>query len=333
MPHLLKKLWIVAAVILLFGIGVLGWKYLKGNGYETVMPSTGKAVQAVYATGATEPVYWSMVSAHVTGRVEAIQQDEGSKVAKGALLATFDDSVEQAKVTELTARLVYLAKEMDRQLALSKRDYASARAYEQTVSEYNATKAQFEAQNELIGRMQITAPMEGTVLRREIEPGEIALQGKTIFWVGKPRPLRITAEVDEEDIPLVKLGQKVLIKADAYPQEIFYGKIAEITPKGDPVNKSFRVRISLPEDTKLLVGMTVEINIIAREEKDALLVPASSVMHNTVWKVKGSSIKKQKIIAGISDEEHVQIIKGITEKDSILLNPSLYLAEKQREKP
>ena len=113
--------------------------------------------------------------------------------------------------------------------------------------------------------MTIISPIDGMVLRREIEPGEFVKQGDTAFWVGQPKPLRITAEVDEEDIPLVKLKQRALIKSDAFPEQVSEGLISDITPKGDPLNKNFRVRISLPENSPLYVGMTVEVNIIINE--------------------------------------------------------------------
>ena len=82
--------------------------------------------------------------------------------------------------------------------------------------------------------------------------------------------------MDEEDIPLVTVGQPVLIKADAFPGRILDGTVAEITPKGDPVNKSYRVRIGLPPDTPLMIGMTVESNIVVRREDAALLVPQAA---------------------------------------------------------
>lgn len=332
MPRSRKLFIILISAIALFLVLIL-WHLTARNHYEATTPTRGTAIQAVYATGVVEPLYWSIVSAQLTGRVQAIKEDEGTEVQQGQVLASLDDAVEQAKVEELTARLGYLEKELARKKSLSIRDISSLRDFEQTTSDYNATKAQLDAQNELIARMQITSPMDGVVLRRGIEPGEIALQGNPVFWVGKPSPLRITAEVDEEDIPLVTPKQQVLIKADAFPGEIFMGTVTEVTPKGDPVNKSFRVRIALPEKIKLLIGMTVEVNILVRKEENALLIPASSVINNAVWLQNGSKIEKKHITSGIKDEENIQVIKGLTEKDRILLRPGLYLAEKRKQKP
>lgn len=328
-----KRPLIISTTIITALLLVVGWRLTTHNGYETTTPIRGKAVQAVYATGVVEPVNWSAISAHTTGRIISIKKDEGAQVMQGQVLAAMDDSVEQAKVTELTARLTYLREELDRKRTLNRKDIGSLRDYQQTQSDYNATQAQLLAQNELIDRMQISSPIDGIVLKRIIEPGETAMQGAPVFWVGQALPMRITAEVDEEDIPLVTLGQQVLIKADAFPQEMFKGSVTEITPKGDPVNKSFRIRISLPDDTKLLIGMTVEVNIVAKEVANALLIPASSVINDAVWTIHGSQIKKHKIVTGIRDEEQVEVLEGLGDKDTILLNPSLYLATKQKKKP
>jgi hypothetical protein len=70
--------------------------------------------------------------------------------------------------------------------------------------------------------------------------------------------LRITAE--EEDISSVSRGQKVLVHADAFPGRIFEGRVTEIRPKGGPVARSFRVRISLPQDTPLMIGVIADTN-------------------------------------------------------------------------
>ena len=80
----------------------------------------------------------------------------------------------------------------------------------------------------------------------------------------------VTAEVDEEDIARCRPGQQAVIKADAFPGRVLKGQVNEITPLGDPLNKSYRVRVALPDDTPLHLGMTTELNIIVSEQPNAL---------------------------------------------------------------
>ena len=68
----------------------------------------------------------------------------------------------------------------------------------------------------------------------------------------------------------------MLLRADAFPDRVLEGGLTSITPKGDPVQKTYRVRIELPDDAPLLIGMTVEANIVVREVADAVLVPTGA---------------------------------------------------------
>jgi RND family efflux transporter MFP subunit len=134
--------------------------------------------------------------------------------------------------------------------------------------------------------------------------------------------LRISAEVDEEDIAGVKPGQEVLIRADAFPGKVFHGRVQSITPKGDPVARSYRVRIKFTEDTPLQIGMTAEINIIISEHQDALLLPNSAVMRNNqVWLVKGGRLAGQTVETGAKGPEQTEILSGVTMEDQAVLKP------------
>ncbi len=85
--------------------------------------------------------------------------------------------------------------------------------------------------------------MDGVVLRRDGEVGEIAEAGQILFRVGVPKPLQVVAEVNEEDIPRVALGQTVLLRTDAFPDRRLEGKVREITPMGDVVAKTYRIKV------------------------------------------------------------------------------------------
>jgi multidrug efflux pump subunit AcrA (membrane-fusion protein) len=130
---------------------------------------------------------------------------------------------------------------------------------------------------EKLDNYTITSPMDGVVLRRDGEVGEIAEPGQILFRVGVPKPLQVVAEVNEEDIPRVAIGQTVLLRSDAFAARRLEGKVHEITPMGDAVAKTYRIKIGLPDDTPLQVGMSVEANVVTREKPGAVLVPADAV--------------------------------------------------------
>jgi len=128
--------------------------------------------------------------------------------------------------------------------------------------------------------------------------------------------LRITAEVDEEDILKVKRGQTALLKTDAIPGKVLEGTVGDITPKGDPVNKNFRVRIALPKDSPFLIGMTVEVNVITNKSENALVVPVEAVKDSAVW-LAGTPAIKVPVETGRTDGKVVEVLKGLTGSETI----------------
>lgn len=294
----------------------------KDSASETVAVTRGEAVRAVYATGIVEPVEQAQLAPQKTGRLIAILRDEDDAVKAGDVVAQLDDHVERARLEEMNARLAFLEKDLARQRELVSRGAASRRGLEDVEREYGEIKARVGALREEIAHLTLTSPLEGIVLRRDVEPGETVQAGAVVFWVGKPSPLRITAEVDEEDIGMVKLGQVALIKADAFPDQVLEGTVSEITPRGDPVNKVFRVRIALTEDTPLLVSMTAEINVIIDTAQNTLLVPVTSISGNTAWRAgrrgKGEPVP---VKTGIRGEKMIQVLEGLNEGDAILRYP------------
>ena len=98
--------------------------------------------------------------------------------------------------------------------------------------------------------MALTPPADGLIIRRDGEIGQFIPAGQAVFYLSCCAPLRVTAEVDEEDISRVHIGQKVVLRADALPGEILDGHVSEITPKGDPVARSYRVRVALADPSR-----------------------------------------------------------------------------------
>jgi RND family efflux transporter MFP subunit len=127
----------------------------------------------------------------------------------------------------------------------------------------------------------------------------------------------VVAEVNEEDIPRVALGQTVLFRTDAFPDRRLEGKVSEITPMGDIAAKTFRVKIALPDDTPLKPGMSVEANIVTREKPNALLIPADALKGNVVFVIDGTRTHKRDVTAGIRGTRTAEILSGISEGERV----------------
>jgi RND family efflux transporter MFP subunit len=306
-----NRLLVAAALVLL--LAAAGWWHFgRGPHVAAVAAMRGTAVEIVYATGGVEPVRWAKVASVIRDRIVDLCDCEGKTVAKGDVLARLDDREVAAQMKELKAREDFLKREMSRVSELIARNIATTQAYERAAMDLQQVQGLISVQTEKINDYTIVAPMDGVVLRRDGEIGEIAEVGQILFRVGVPKPLQVVAEVNEEDIPRVKLGQTALFRTDAFPERRLEGKVNEITPMGDVAAKTFRVKMLLPDDTPLKPGMSVEANIVTREKPDALLIPADAVQGNAVFVLDGATVRKREVKIGIRGTREVEVLSGLT---------------------
>jgi RND family efflux transporter MFP subunit len=316
-----KKIFLVIAVFLLI-CGAIFLRYGRDMAVEVVRPTRGVAVQAVYATGTVEASVMMPISPRISARLMELLVDEGSNITKGQVLAKLEDENLQQGIKELQARGQFAKRDMERKAILVKRNALSVAEYDRARSEWESIQAATTKARSELDFMKLLAPADGKIIRRDGEIGQLIPANQPVFWLSSALPLRISAEVDEEDIPLVQIGQKVLIRADAFPNHVYHGEVQSITPKGDPVARSYRVRIAFTEETPLLIGMTAETNIMIKETKNALLIPSEAVWDTQfVWKMQGETLHKQAIEIGSKGLEETEVTTGLTEQDWIIRSP------------
>lgn len=310
------RLIVIGLVIAAAAAGAYA-RFGRGPLITAAPAARGTAAEIVYATGGVEPMLWAKVASVVRDRIVDICRCEGSEVKKGDVLARLDARDIEAGLKELKAREQFLVNEMSRVSQLIAKGAATTQAFERAGMDLQTVQGLIAVQTEKIADYTIVAPMDGMVLRRDGEVGEIAESGQILFRIGVPKPLQVVAEVNEEDIPRVALGQTALFRTDAFPGRRLEGKVAEITPMGDVNAKTFRVKMALPDDTPLKPGMSVEANIVTREKANALLVAADAVQGNAVFVVDGSRIKKRAVTIGIRGTRAVEVLDGLKEGERV----------------
>ena len=323
-----------AALLALLGLGAgAGYWFLAPPAVAVVHPHRGMAVQAVYATGTVEPSVMVPISPRGTGRLAELLADEGGAVVKGQVLARLEDDDLRRAVDVLEAEARYAKAEFDRLGALVERQVVTRSAYDRARADWDKARAAAARAAAEAGFLQLVAPADGTIIRRDGEIGQLVGPSQTVFWLRCCAPLRISTEVDEEDIGQVRPGQQVLIRADAFPGQIFHGEVQAVTPKGDPVARSYRVRISLPDDTPLMIGMTTETNIVLRQNEHALLIPAGAVRQDTAWVVGDGRLAPRRVVLGAKGATEVEITGGLGEGDWVVAQPSASLKAGQEVRP
>jgi membrane fusion protein, multidrug efflux system len=314
---LLPLLILAGIAVILIGRTVLSWPLV-----QMAEPTRGPAVEAVYATGTVEPTIMLPIAGRRTARLERLAVDEGEAVKKGQLLAQLDDSDMEAALNELKARREQAQRDYNRLNQIRNSAAVSRAALDAAEAELRAATAALERAQSDLDDLKLVAPDDGRIVRRDGEVGELIAANQPVFWFTCCAPLRITAEVDEEDIPQVAVDLPVLIRADAFPGQVFDGHVQAITPKGDPTARSYRVRIGLDGDTPLMIGMTAETNIVLRRDENALLIPRQALDGETVWSVDADDqLVPHKVRVGAKSDKNAEILDGLDPGTAVVINP------------
>lgn len=319
--------------LLVAAAGIAWWQWPAH--VQTVLPTRGPAIEAVYATGTVEPTVSMPVSPRTGGRLLSVEAEEGQQVRRGQALARLESNDLDQTVQEMRARERLAQAQFDRSRQLAEQRFISSAEFDRARSELQAAQAatrRAQAQHEY---NQLFAPADGVVLKRDGEAGQFVAAGQAVFTLACCAPLRVSAEVDEEDIARVFVGQSVSMRTDALPQRLFAGTVAEITPKGDPVSRSYRVRIRLAEAPSVDAGpvrsgMTMDANLIVARREGALLVPSSAVKGDSVWLVADGRLRRRPVVRGAVGAGRTEVVSGLSDADRVVLAPAGGLRDGQR---
>lgn len=333
LPHGERRLLTLVALGLAVIVG--WWWWDRGPEVKVVAVATGDAAEVVYATGVVEPVNWAKVTAPSRKRIEEICKCEGEEVKKGQVVVRLDDDEEQAVLREFESRLTRYKEDAARLEGLVKRNSVSRVTLDDKLTEVREYEARVAMQKDRISDLALKSPLDGIVMRRIGEVGEIAGIGErdTLLWVGEPSPLKIIAEVNEDDILKVSPGQRVLLRHEGHTGTPLPATVDRITPKGDPETKTFRVHLALPPDTPLKVGMSVEANIVVAEAKGALVVPAEAIANNHVFKVEDGEVRQVAVEVGIRGTDRVEVKGALAPGDLIVSPPQAGLSDGDTVRP
>jgi HlyD family secretion protein len=256
--------------------------------------------------------------------IEAELQQASRDVARLARLAS-EGTVAPVDVERMRTRVSVL----ESQLAANR---AQRRALTIDLdARASGSRASAGAMAARVADSEVRSPIDGLVLSRLVEPGEVVAVNQPLFKVGDTRRLILECAVDEADVARVTPGQAASISLYAYP-EVFQGVVREVLPEADRARRSFLVRVEfLDPPAGLRSGMTAEVNVTAERRAKALLVPADAVAADgTAWIVSGTRVRRRQVLTGVRDLAWVEIREGAAEGDLVVLSPDGDLADGDR---
>lgn len=172
----------------------------------------------------------------------------------------------------------------------------------------------------------IYAPFDGEIkLPSDVVVGSQIAINTVLGTITNYKQFNLLLTIDELDIPKVKIGQEVVIKAKAYPDQIFLGEVKKIASQGETTNgvSTFEVEVSIEDPKELKAGMTAIAKIVVSDKKQALLLPIESLEQkgnkNFVNVQTPEGHKEVEVITGLNNVNSIEIVSGLKEGQKVLL--------------
>lgn len=326
--------------------------------YESSKVSKQNISTSITATGTIEPVTEVEVGTQVSGIIDKIYVDYNSVVKKGQLIAELDKtnllselSSAKSNMESAKSNMEYQKSNYNRYKELYSKGLVSADDYENAKLSYKQASEEYAIQKESVSKAQtnlgyaiITSPIDGIVLSKEVEEGQTvaaAMETPTLFIIAQDlTDMQVIADVDEADIGGVKEGQRVTFTVDAFPDDLFEGKVTQVRQEATEESNvvTYEVVISAPnDDLKLKPGLTANVTIFTNERDGVLAVPSKALRFapnenllaegesitdcegkDKVWMREGSNFKAVPVKIGVTNGTYTEIISGLKEGDAVL---------------
>ncbi|MEO1702553.1 MAG: efflux RND transporter periplasmic adaptor subunit [Pseudomonadota bacterium] len=306
------------AAIVLAGVGA--WYVLADHStgdaitYNTEPLTRGNLTVTVTATGGVEPTNLFEISSELSGTVSRVLVDHNSVVREGQVLAELDDRklqamldlkmaslhATQARMSRAAASLENAKVRLKAAVALDQRGITSEQSLLAQETEYQTAlaemqsaeadrdlaKADLELQKVELENSCICSPVDGVVLDRSVEPGQIvaaSFSAPVLFTLAEDlTQMELRVDVDEADIGRIKVGQKAQFTVDAYDDMVFPAEILELWLAPETVDGvvTYKAILSIDNEEMLLrPGMTATADIIVNQVEDGLLVPNAALRY------------------------------------------------------
>lgn len=342
---------IAVLLVLLGGGAATGFYFLRPGeapranaAVRTVRPEQRMIANTVNATGTMRLRVGSevRVGSQLSGIVKKLNVTVGSRVAAGDIIAEIDDASIRARLAQAEAQVDLDRATMERAAVNADRAHRLGSqglipvqqqqdlelALQEAKAKYQKSLRDLDFVKVDLRYVQIRAPISGIVASVSTQEGETvaaSFTAPTFVNIIGDNALQLVAMVDETDIANVRRGNPVAFTVDSYPSRDFPGVVDSIAPKATIVSGvvNYEVTINLRKDAQLLKpDMTANVSIQTAQH-EALLVPAKAIQHDGeqtfVYVSTGNGPKRKPVVTGTKDAESIEIKKGISPGDEILL--------------
>jgi len=337
---LLKRVLVLGLLVLAIVGGLAGAKYLQIQRmvakFSAPQPPTPVAVTVVEearwprsltAVGSISAVQDVTVTTEVAGQVSSIRFESGDRVAVGDVLVTLDDSIDAAELAGLDAALKLAELQYARADKLRRERTMSESQYDEAAARRSEASALVRAKQAHIAKKTIRAPIAGTLGIRRIDLGDYLAPGDDIVSLQALDTVFVDYRIAERELGRVRVGQRIDVRVQAWPDRRFEGEITAIDPAIDVATRMVRLRARLPNPEGLLrPGMFAEVDTREEQVDEVLVVPVTAITYspygNSVFVIaegeSGLRVNRQQVETGEVRDGRIALTSGVKAGDRVV---------------
>lgn len=301
--------------------------------FVTSAPVTeSRWVQTLDAVGSLAAVQGVTVTTEAAGKISTLHFESGEVVTQGQLLVELDTSTEEAQLAAAKAEAKLAETNLVRARKLFKSRTVPEAEFDAADAAQLAAAAQVENLQAIIEKKKILAPFDGRLGIRQVDLGQFLNNGNPIVSLQSLDPIFVNFSLPQQSISKVKEGLTVELRVDAYPEEVFTGKLTAVDPSVSAETRTISLQATLDNtDEKLLPGMFATVSVILPDTQLKKIVPATSILYasygNSVFVINekdGAMIVDQTFVqVGEARGDFVSIVSDI-EPGSIVVSTGAF---------
>src|SRR5690554_1269125 len=275
-------------------------------------------------SGTLLPAEIAMVSAQAAGKVIEIHFDEGQKVNKGQLLVRLDSREWLAQQKLLEAELATAQKDLERKEELAEIQGVSVAAVDDAILKVSSIKAAKTEIDVKLDYATIRAPFPGTIGLRNVSEGAYLAPGTAVAQLVQTDPIKLEFNVPEKYASQIEVGQIVTFTI-AGSRNTYSGKVYATEPSISANSRTLKIRAEVPnKNGELIPGAFAEISLGLDSIPDGLMIPTDAIVPRLnaqlVYKVVNGTAQEAEIITGIRKSHSIQVVSGLSPKDTIMIS-------------
>ena len=265
------------------------------------------------------------LKAETSGRIEHVHFKEGDRAKPNQLLFSLYNKEQEAKVKRAEANLKMSTNILHRKQKLIEKEFTSPQDLEQAETHVEADQADLALAKEGLAKTEIRAPFEGVLSGRTVSKGAYVSEGDELVRIQDITPIRLTFQIPEKDIPLIKIGEKITATTDVYPNRAFEGKIEAVEPSVNEGTRSVSVYSAFEnKEEHLIPGLYGRAQIpTASQKAHSLFIPEQALVVRPdgmyVFKKVEDKAVLTKITLGKRASDHAEVLSGLKKGDHIVL--------------